>query len=563
MAHIHPDVAPDDIEVHGERHLYVCLRDRLGADWHVIHSLPYADGFGPRLQHGECDFILLHPEHGMLVIEAKSGFPRYDRRSGQWLHEEDRRPMRRSPVEQVQQATRSVVRILADRLPAWRDHTPRYAHAVAFPDARAVLGALPPAFHRSALLLSGDLERLDHWARLALEAVGTDLPPLGHDLLRQTLDTLLPRFDLVPSLDAQIATAERTLIRLTDEQAFILDCLTDNRRAVIRGSAGSGKTLVAATCARRLAEAGQRVLILCFNNLLPGWIADHCGPGVEVCTFHELCRRMVHEVTGASPRPPGDPAEARAYWTEELACRASEALPRYPSRYDAILVDEAQDFHDLWWDPVLGLLDDPDQGRCYIFLDRAQRLYHRDANLPFPPACRLTLRRNCRNTRPIASYVCDLAGLEGVRMGQLPEGSSPLEVPVADAEAEVTAVRRTLHELVHEQAIDPGRIVVLGYHRLQRTAFWHRGRPRRLGNLELVDIDTERGANQVTYSTVKRFKGLERDVVLLVEVAWIESEHLDADQRRALLYVGASRAKHRLVVFTPARDAGVPGEDSA
>ena len=577
MAHMYPDVSPLDIEAYGERHLYQCLRDRLGADWHVIHSLPYTDPLGHRLHQGECDFLLLHPDHGLLVVETKSGFPRYDRHTGTWQYEETREPMRRSPVEQVQRATRSIVRILGDRLPAWRDRPPRYGHAVAFPDARAVMGALPPDFHRAGLLLAGDLDRLEHWARLALESFGPELPSPGSDLLHQTIAALLPAFDLVPSLDARLAADERALVRLTDEQAFILDCLTDNRRAVIHGSAGSGKTLVAATAARRLVEAGRRaadparhpadaachpadpacprVLILCFNNLLPAWISAHCGPDVEVCTFHEMCRRIVEEATGCSPVPPRDPARARAYWTEDLACAASEALPRYPVRYDAILVDEAQDFHDLWWDPVLGLLAEPDWSRCYLFMDAAQRLYDRDANLPLRDPCRLTLRRTCRNTRAIASYVCDLVGHRGVRLGELPEGSSPVEVPVSDAQEEVDAVRRTLHHLVHEQGLDPGRIVVLGYHRLANTAFWNGGRPRRLGNLELVDIDQERGPGQVSYSTVKRFKGLERDVVLLVEVPWIQSDHLGEEERTALMYVGASRAKHGLYVFGRGRPA--------
>jgi len=549
MAHMYPDVSPEEIPAYGERHLYACLRDRLDRGWHVIHSLPYADGFGPRLQHGECDFILLHPEHGMLVMEAKSGFPRYDAGTRTWLYEDTRRPMRRSPVEQVQHATRSLVRILADRLPAWRDHAPRYGHAVAFPDARAVLGNLPPEFHRSGLLLAGDLDRLEPWARAALAAFGTDLPPLGQDLLHRTIDALLPTFDLVPSLAARLDDRERNLVRLTAEQAFILDCLTDNRRAVIRGSAGSGKTLVAATCARRLAAEGQRVLILCYNNLLPAWIAAHCGPDVTVCTFHEMCRRIVHEATGESPQPPPDPAAAAAYWAEDLPCRASDAMARFAARYDAILVDEAQDFRDLWWDPVEHLLADPDLSRLYIFLDAAQELYGGAADLPFAEHCRLHLRRNCRNTLGIARWVSDLAGLDGVDLSRSPAGPAPEEVAVRDAEDEVAAVRRTLHRLVGEEGIDPGRIVVLGYHRLERTAFWQDGRPRRLGNLELVDIDRDPGPGQVAYSTVKRFKGLERDVVLLVEVGWVQSEHLGEVERRALLYVGASRAKHLLSVF--------------
>jgi hypothetical protein len=51
----------------------------------------------------------------------------------------------------------------------------------------------------------------------------------------------------------------------------------------------------------------------------------------------------------------------------------SAALPRYTKRYEAILVDEGQDFCDLWWLPVEELLADKAAGCFYITAVGRQR----------------------------------------------------------------------------------------------------------------------------------------------------------------------------------------------
>ena len=44
-------------------------------------------------------------------------------------------------------------------------------------------------------------------------------------------------------------------------------------------------------------------------------------------------------------------------------------------RYDALIVDEAQDFHPDWWVPLQLLLEDPDEGSLYVFYDDNQRIF--------------------------------------------------------------------------------------------------------------------------------------------------------------------------------------------
>ena len=129
-----------------------------------------------------------------------------------------------------------------------------------------------------------------------------------------------------------------------------------------------------------------------------------------------------------------------------------------------------------------------------------------------------------------------------------------------DDRAETEALRRTLHQLVYEEKIDPGRIAILGPRSLEHSGLAaHRilgpyalvdGHPAQRNRAESPvaggDPDLPPGKTPIRYSTIHRFKGLEADIVLLTGVG-VNSPHHGDEQ--TLIYVGASRARHRLFVF--------------
>ena len=91
MARMIPEHFDETTASTAERLLYYHLQNHLEDDWTVIHSLPWLDDSRPRLQQGECDFLLLHARHGMLVMEAKAGTPAYDGPADQWHYDDGSR----------------------------------------------------------------------------------------------------------------------------------------------------------------------------------------------------------------------------------------------------------------------------------------------------------------------------------------------------------------------------------------------------------------------------------------------------------------------------------------
>ena len=94
MARFIPEVSPEDIVHDSERVVYEALRG-LPTGFVVLHSFPWLrptrDLSGEPLREGEADFVILHPERGLLVLEVKGGRPewvgRVWRRGGKELHD--------------------------------------------------------------------------------------------------------------------------------------------------------------------------------------------------------------------------------------------------------------------------------------------------------------------------------------------------------------------------------------------------------------------------------------------------------------------------------------------
>src|SRR3712207_9046095 len=77
-------------------------------------------------------------------------------------------------------------------------------------------------------------------------------------------------------------------------------------------------------------------------------------------------------------------------------------------RFDAVVIDEGQDFADSWWDAVLAALRDPEHGALYVFADEGQRVFARQGR-PSVNLVPIPLDENLRNTKQIAGTFSSLA----------------------------------------------------------------------------------------------------------------------------------------------------------
>lgn len=567
MPRFHPAEFPEDLKADrrgaAEHAVWERLADELDDGWTVFHRVAWLDrpGAGPP-RDGETDFLIAHPERGLIVLEVKGGRVSVDESTGRWVSV-DRHGGRHEIRDPFAQANESkhVLRRKLEGTRYWAGKAVPIGHAVALPDcvkgaARVADGSLDVTLDAEDLTRAGEaVRRLFAFWRLEPDAHWREH---GVALLERLF--VHRDFARVP-IGTAMRAEEPELLRLTREQARLLDALRNQRRAAIAGCAGSGKTMLAVEKARRLAGEGFRVLVTCFNRALADFIRAQLpppprgaapGPGqldlfggarVDVESFHALAGSLARRAGIALPAAE-DEAARRALYDAALPEALLQATAKLPERYDAIVVDEGQDFQEDWWVALQGLLADPDRGILYVFYDDNQSLYTAGAALPVaaPP---YLLTRNCRNTRRIHEWVS--SWYRGAAGGETvgPEGRRPVVHRYRDERELRDLLRRALHQLRVEEKVAERDLVVLTPNGRATSALWA---DPQFGNVRLTDAWPP-APGHVQCATVHAFKGLERPVVILAEVA-------PGRSRQEVLYVGGSRAKSHLIVIERDAPAG-------
>ncbi len=534
---VHRGAGSDDTTSDAELLLYEAF-EKLPAAFTVLHAVKWF----ARTQGtvGEIDFLIAHPEHGVLIMEVKGGDIRIE--NGRWF---SGRHEIKNPCEQAERNRRA----LGD----WLESDPRTRNqrfalfpAVALPDAR-VAGHIRPDCPQNIFIDMTHLHDLEN-RLLAIYSYWKPRADARNDRMdgQRAVDALVgllvPTRRLQPRIVEQFAQENRRIEELTRQQFKILNILRYQKRAAIIGGAGTGKTLLAMEKAVQLAESGLRVALVCYNTNLSAWIKHRLRhPNIEVATFHSLVGHMINRARITRP-PTRTWDEFNALAPDLLvdATRVLHAPDADPAAlYDAIIVDEGQDFEDTWWIGLLDALKDPQNDVFYVFFDDNQRIFTQISNVPIenPP---LYLDENLRNTQHIHERLRPYARDASVQcIG--PEGRPVEIIAAADKAAERRELQRVLHRLVNEEGIPAEHIVILTPASEKRSQWQN---DDQLGNFILTwNLSTEMPM-AARICTIHSYKGLESPVVILTELHALREEI--ASQ---LMYVGLSRARHHAVII--------------
>ena len=560
--------------------------------WTVLHSFDIVDH--RRRLAGEIDFLCIVPGKGVLVIEVK-GCPSLRRHGGDWYYGRSTEPDHRGPFRQASDAMHSLRRRLAKSHPELAG-VPFWS-AVCFPFIE--FPETSPEWHSwqvidrrtlrtqpIARLIEGVLDQAR--SLLAERRTGWYHPERREPTITQC-DTLVsvlrPDFEFFESPKSRRLRLDEEVRHYTEEQFEALEAIDANPRLVFDGPAGTGKTFLAVEAARRAVARGKRVLLLCFNRPLGRWLQDETvdlGRGVTARTLHEHFRVL------AGIMPTHAQRCRQEFWQEELPGMALEALLDGDHKpYDEIILDEAQDVLRRSYLDVLdlSLQDGLSGGHWRFFGDFTwQRIYDvgaltveellspsgeaRAAGAIPISAMRYALRINCRNTPRVAEFAVAAGHVTpGYKRVRRPDDNLEPEVRWYGRDQQLPLLRTALTELRDEGFDGPSVAVLspLGNEHCVAAQLteqpWHdrlaplvrepgeEDEEEEVGDwlaacipsdLDAVDLRSGR----IKYSSIYRFKGLEAPAVVITDI-----EALDTPTQRSLLYVGCTRALHRLVIL--------------
>lgn len=552
MATAYPSELPDHIRRDpfrsAECKVYDALTAQLDDAFRVYYSRPWLglNDDGSEIE-GEADFVVAHADLGFLVIEVKGGRISHDATTDTW-HSTDRFDSRQRIKDPVAQANKSKHRILTE-LKKRREINDVWVGAfegVILPDCRRPEHQLGLEMPQEIMAFAEDMGSLDAWIRQRMKdsdemsAAGS----LGAQGLRILNELLARDFELESPLSVVVGDEEREILVLTGQQFRLLDLLENQQRCAVQGGAGTGKTLLAARKAELLAHEGLRTLLVCFNRPLADDLTRRLKPNTQlvVGSFHGVCGQMAKQ-TGVATT---DVAGEQEFFDKALPEALVTAMEADPSlRFDAIVVDEAQDFLSEWWTALELALVDENSGTLYGFFDDNQALYSSDVTRlkglfgePYP------LTENLRNTRAI------YAEAQRFYRGVTNQCSGPRGRPVQlrrvdDPEDLLREVFEICAALTRSEGLNEDQVAVLAD--TSTSAKRISEALSRKYALHEAGVDP---ANVMIVDTVRRFKGLERPVVVLAGL----SAMIDNPE---LAYVALSRARSHLVAIGSEDELGI------
>jgi hypothetical protein len=535
------------------------------------------------------DFIVILPGVGLLVIEVKGWYPNAIERADNAevvIHARGQREVCKHPVRQARDYKFHLMDT-ARRHPetgALLEQAGKHEGKFVFPfghlavlnnctrrqlDERGLSAVFPPGrvFARDefeAAAASGDIvDRLmtgfDPWWPFA---------PLSERQMAILRAIIHPEIVISPPAD-NTGAAEPPLKVMDLRQERNAHSLGEGHR-IVYGVAGSGKTVILVARARLIAQdAAKRVLILCYNRVLAGYFAGLFAdsPSVTCMNFHQW---GVQRNSIAFDKNEDEEAFG-ARLLERLENGAGEA-----QRYDAVFIDEAQDFSRTWFQCAKLALKEPDDGDLLIVGDGTQSLYRRrrftwaEAGVNAVGRTvnrRFDLDKNYRNTREIMKIAAAFAATEAgpddpearlqivrpdpeaaLRSGPLPEMLAASHV---DGEMRM-AVDQVAAWL--EQGLAPAEIAVL-YRANTNPQGWVRDLALLLSRHAAVHWPNEgfKDPAGVRITTMHSAKGLQWRAVLVMRadtMPFMPGPDVDRDEQerleRGLMYVAMTRAEERL-----------------
>jgi hypothetical protein len=542
---------------------------------YVMHSLRLSSRYHRTQMAGECDFVVI-ARPGIMVIEVKGGIIGYGSQSdggtGYYRLVSDRKKEALDdPFSQVDGNTDAIQKYLMDK----NLKNIFVGRMVCFPECGFSRFSVSKddLWHRDHELslpkmiidsLEGQIERFHE--KETSRGVSQHIPwkQLDEEEIKSICNALEPEFNpdtYRSALKLNLTESDRRL----KEGVTILSGLNENRRLIVQGPPGSGKSTYALDIIMRLCKnEGLKGLYLCWNELLLSEMQSRItDPSAEI-PADRISTKLYFDLAVGLGELSGDRALIPTRETVKRGgvrecVKGAVAKIRNTNKlgkYDFIVVDEAQDIFDKGIDHVIKALlkvNNPLQnGRYYIFYDDSQDYpgnedlthYIRTRDMFRSNAASYNLMSNLRiNTgQGLDEFIRDASS------GCLDTGKDyGKDVSVKGYGTAAEAITMIKSCLAREKG--PGGIRAEDCQVLFTWDLLRKDSPfvqilEQEESFELLTPDNCGSSSvKIRYTTMLKAKGLEKDVVVLV------SSSLHDAKNSFQIFIGASRAKAKLYLL--------------
>jgi len=383
----------------------------------------------------------------------------------------------------------------------------------------------------------------DYWDKLELDRHRRIVEKIPTDEINRVVNLLRGDFKVVPSMNLEMQHIQQRLLLLTEEQYNALDAIGLNKRIIIQGAAGTGKSILALEKLRQLVSVNKKTLYLCYNKNMAKYaslsLTNLDQKLYSVSTFHSLLQNILGK---------SDLFDKNFL---EISNLFKEIKVDSLYMYDSIIIDEAQDLMNITVIEILEklLIGGLKDGEWIFFLDQNQNIFTKDKEYNFAleylnetyyPAYHL-LNCNCRNTEQIARRTSVVSLVPPPKHLKI-SGPKVKTIKYSNSKDLCNVLRKELVSLF-AGGTSPADLVILSRYKYSNSGI---SSLKTLNNYNVIENNDISKFNKdaINYFTVQSFKGLESNIVFYIDIDGFRKE-----QDRLLNYVAMSRAKVMLYVF--------------
>ena len=533
-----------------ERKIYEWFKnDPVTKDWVVFHSLGIENH--QTVVFGEVDFLVCASNLGVFSLEVKGG--RISRKDGVWVYTDKygvEHEKVRGPFEQASECMYSIKDELSKRNIGKSAKNALCGYGVMFPDIeynntdidisqREIFDKRDGRFVGKYIKRLADYNKEKFKDKKVFVVYPTD------EDIDEIVKALRSDFDKALPLTTKLDYAESSLLTLTEEQYKCIDGLSLNKRCLINGPAGTGKTVLAIKNVKESVALGKKVGFFCFNLLLEKELRRHfeldeATKPLYVGSLTYYLEQLVRKYDLYDFSKMEDPSN---FYKKELPLLAVDAIGLEGVKFDKIVIDEAQ---DLMTDEYLIVFDallngGLKKGEWFFFGDfdlqtinnkeitgtKVVDLLEENASFAM-----FNLTVNCRNTPNIQKEMNKIFGTDTQSLNKDANMPEVEYINFVEQEDEVKLLEEKLKDLI-KKGVKPSEITILSAFKFDKSV------ASKITKFAISKVGED--SENITYSTIQGFKGLENKVIILTDVLTYTNTNL--------MYVAMSRARSMLIVF--------------
>jgi superfamily I DNA and RNA helicase len=272
------------------------------------------------------------------------------------------------------------------------------------------------------------------------------------------------------------------------------------------------------------AERGMKVMYVCFNKTLATELRHRYRSlnmprefEIEFTNFHFWALRIAEQ----NPTFKKEKADVE-FFTTYIPNKAKEVITE--ATYDVIIIDEGQDFRENWLELLNKVLRK--EGRFLFFMDENQDIFETFKGVPnHRSVTKCHLEENCRNTKLIIEKLREtLPNATMIPMEGTPDGQPILNINFINNSDQIAELDKEIKSLV-DKGIRPDQIIILTNNSEEGSSL--KG-IKTLGEKKLISTyDREYGKdiNCIAQTTINVFKGLEADIIFILDAQNISNKN--------------------------------------